>query len=478
MAFTFLLHASNQGVSGCTITLGNTGTGSTNLIVLAKTSFNIVGTDTISDNMGNGAPIALTEHGGGSQYESQLYYYLNPAVGAGHTVTIASSYACGFAGETFSGAASSQTILENGAGGLSGTSFATGAVTPNSANNLIVATAGGGDSPTFATPITASNSYNITDQLSAASDPANGIVMAYLIQSGGPGSTSTIFTVSGANVTGAATSIATFEPSASGSNQTYTTVAGALTLTGYASQKADAYRGVVGALTMAGSAPPKTDAFGGVAGALSLTGYAAQLVNEITISKGTLTLTGYAGSMSQGIQFTLVAGSLVLAGGTIKKIDSLALPAGALSFTGYTPGLGGVPINLTLVGGQLALVGKAVILSQQRIALRKGYPPVPEFMPDDKEHRRQIARRINTLAQGKMNVTNTVTLRASQTTTTLTDARIGQTSAIVPAAALTADGAAAIVAGIWVSNILSGSCTINHASNAAIDQTILFLIIG
>lgn len=107
-----------------------------------------------------------------------------------------------------------------------------------------------------------------------------------------------------------------------------------------------------------------------------------------------------------------------------------------------------------------------------------GYPPVPEFMPDDKEHRRQIARRINSLSQGKLNVTIQVTLRPSLTTTPVTDARIGKTSLVVPAMALSPDGAAAIAAGVWVSNILSGSCTINHASNAAIDQTILFLIIG
>lgn len=107
-----------------------------------------------------------------------------------------------------------------------------------------------------------------------------------------------------------------------------------------------------------------------------------------------------------------------------------------------------------------------------------GYPPIVEFMPDDKEHRRQIARKVNQLLVGKVNVYIDLTLTAGATSTTLTDPRIGYFSTIVPAMAQTANGAAAIVAGIWVSGVKTGSATINHASNAATDQSIRFNIIG
>lgn len=112
-----------------------------------------------------------------------------------------------------------------------------------------------------------------------------------------------------------------------------------------------------------------------------------------------------------------------------------------------------------------------------------GFPSVPEFMPDEKEHRRQIARGVNGLRKGKMNVTIAVTLNANATTTTLTDARIGITSCIVPAMPTTQNGAIALfgnmdTSGIWISNIVTGSCTVNHTSAAATDQNIRFLIIG
>ncbi len=107
-----------------------------------------------------------------------------------------------------------------------------------------------------------------------------------------------------------------------------------------------------------------------------------------------------------------------------------------------------------------------------------GFPGVPNFMPDGDEHRRQIAQAVNGLRQGKMNVTIAITLNAGATTTTLTDGRIGVTSCIVPSMPTTQNGATALNAGIWITNIVTGSCTINHASSANTDQNIRFLIVG
>lgn len=94
-----------------------------------------------------------------------------------------------------------------------------------------------------------------------------------------------------------------------------------------------------------------------------------------------------------------------------------------------------------------------------------------------------LADKINRLLRGEINCTqNSVTLRASQTTTTLKDSRI-QTNSFIDLMPLTANAATA-KANVWFSNFMAanattpGSCTINHASSANSDQTFNVLIIG
>ncbi len=78
---------------------------------------------------------------------------------------------------------------------------------------------------------------------------------------------------------------------------------------------------------------------------------------------------------------------------------------------------------------------------------------------------------------GKLNCTTTVTLRASQTTTTLTDARIGPESwiGLVP---LTANASTAEKAGVYVSARAEGSATLTHASSADTGQDFSVAILG
>lgn len=105
--------------------------------------------------------------------------------------------------------------------------------------------------------------------------------------------------------------------------------------------------------------------------------------------------------------------------------------------------------------------------------------PVPEFLIDDKEHRRQIARRVNLMTQGKLNVTLDVTLAANAASTTVTDPRIGFYSAVIPAMALSADAAKELASGnVFIDTLLNGSCVVHHSANAETDRTIRFLIIG
>lgn len=105
--------------------------------------------------------------------------------------------------------------------------------------------------------------------------------------------------------------------------------------------------------------------------------------------------------------------------------------------------------------------------------------PVAEFLVDDKEHRRQIARRVTSITQGKLNVTLDVTLAAGAASTTITDPRISYFSAIIPAMAMTAHAAAELASGnVYVDTLLKGSCVVHHTNNAQTDRTIRFLLIG
>lgn len=106
------------------------------------------------------------------------------------------------------------------------------------------------------------------------------------------------------------------------------------------------------------------------------------------------------------------------------------------------------------------------------------YQGVAPWIVNESQHRRDMARTINALLIGKMNVTKDVTLRASQTTTVITDARIGYTTAVVPAMPMTVNGAVALDSGIWCNPTVNGSATVHHAASVATDQTIRFLLIG
>lgn len=104
------------------------------------------------------------------------------------------------------------------------------------------------------------------------------------------------------------------------------------------------------------------------------------------------------------------------------------------------------------------------------------FPPVQEQSPNETEHRRQLARVVNRINGGKINVTGTVTLTPSDTATILTDPRIGYTSYvdIMP----TTFNAAAAKQLYYIDTFKAGSCVIHHQSNAAVDQTFVYLVIG
>ena len=108
-----------------------------------------------------------------------------------------------------------------------------------------------------------------------------------------------------------------------------------------------------------------------------------------------------------------------------------------------------------------------------------GFPGVPKLLPDEKEHRRQIAQMLNDrVNRGKFNCTTTITLTASASSTTLTDERIGYGSFIglMPQTS----HAATALSNIYIdpTETIKGQCTIHHNSNSQTDRTFTVLIVG
>lgn len=108
------------------------------------------------------------------------------------------------------------------------------------------------------------------------------------------------------------------------------------------------------------------------------------------------------------------------------------------------------------------------------------FQAVPEQMPNEKEHRRIIARVVNTHTKGKFNCTLPLTLTANANSTTLNDARIGYGSLIVPMPQ-TANASAEIASGnmyIPQTTQLVGSAVIQHTNNAQTDRVFVMGIFG
>ncbi len=104
------------------------------------------------------------------------------------------------------------------------------------------------------------------------------------------------------------------------------------------------------------------------------------------------------------------------------------------------------------------------------------FPQVPLSIPDTGQHLRLVSTSLNNTINGKLNSTGTITLTASATSTTLTDARIGGNSVIL-FMPTTANGRTALN-GLHVSARANGSATITHASSGNTDQNLSYCVIG
>jgi len=116
--------------------------------------------------------------------------------------------------------------------------------------------------------------------------------------------------------------------------------------------------------------------------------------------------------------------------------------------------------------------------------LTMGFPSVPEYAPNDVEHRRKLAKAINGLLSGRLNAVTTLTLTAGAASTTITDDRITPNS-FIGLMPTTANAATALsttyiptATKISANGTGVGSAVVQHANNAQTDRTFVVLIIG
>ena len=106
------------------------------------------------------------------------------------------------------------------------------------------------------------------------------------------------------------------------------------------------------------------------------------------------------------------------------------------------------------------------------------YPEAPLDYHGEREHRRLIALALGRHSHGKTNNVIDATLTENTTTTTITDARIGATTALLfmPKTA----NAAAIVDTVYVadSGRVNGSAVVTHANDANTDKDFKVILVG
>ena len=108
------------------------------------------------------------------------------------------------------------------------------------------------------------------------------------------------------------------------------------------------------------------------------------------------------------------------------------------------------------------------------------YPPVPEWTTPSgwDSWIRRIARTVNLLNRGKMNVQGRVTLTPGASSTVIVDERIGAYSVVLlEAETANAAKARAQAQGIYIVPE-SGQATVYHASGPDSDETFRYVIFG
>lgn len=207
MAFTLL---ANTGAGGTSTGVTTSGIDTTGADLLVAVVSQVGTTGTFSDSKGNTwTPLTQYSNAGGAA--CQLYWCVPSSVGSGHTFSysMAGSYPS-VAVTAWSGAAASPYDQETGSSAGSGSSLATGSITP-SENNCLVITGFQVDGVSYSS-IDGGFTTSDTVAFSFANHEAGG--MAYLIQTSAASANPTwTFTGSSSYL---ATGIAVFKAAAGG----------------------------------------------------------------------------------------------------------------------------------------------------------------------------------------------------------------------------------------------------------------------
>jgi hypothetical protein len=100
------------------------------------------------------------------------------------------------------------------------------------------------------------------------------------------------------------------------------------------------------------------------------------------------------------------------------------------------------------------------------------------ILPPDGFDDRDVSLVVNGIMNGKINATGEVTLTASATSTTVTEARAGSDSVILFTPTTANAAAEQGAGGMYVSANGKQTFTITHANNAQTDRTFRYAVIG
>jgi hypothetical protein len=200
MAYSLIAHTKESGVNTFTTPAIDT-TGANLLVVFVVRHYGF--SPTFSDSKGNSwTKLSDNATTGGT---GAFFYCFNPTVGSGHTFTLTGTSYGDIAVQAWSGAVSSPFDVEH-VSNTTGTSLATGSVSPNVDGELIVA----GLSINVTNTYNIDSSFTISDQIPFSSGSYYGIAAAYLVQTT-KGAVNP--TWSWTNSAAAAAAIACFKPS-------------------------------------------------------------------------------------------------------------------------------------------------------------------------------------------------------------------------------------------------------------------------
>lgn len=340
MSFSLVAHTKAVGALASTTftTPGINTTGA--CVIVIGVGANFSGTaGTLSDSKGN-TWVPLTAHDRSTANSNQLYYCLNPTVGAGHTFTITSGQMGSITVQAFSETTSSVFFeRESGATGVATVGTCQpGSLTPTNSNSLWILC------NTAQSGICGNTSVNsgFTTNDIASGTGVNEQISTYLIQGAAAALNPTV-TLSTATCP-FAVGMAIFTNVSA--NQTIPVPVGSLAITSYAPGVSVGIPVPVATLAVTTYAPGLTLSIPVPAGALAFTTYAPSLNADIPVPAASMAFTAYVPRVSTEIPVPV--GTLVIASFVpgVTLSTSILVPAATLTLTTFAPFISSISIEI------------------------------------------------------------------------------------------------------------------------------------